>query len=241
MKKILIVSVLILTFVLCGCKTQVDAPIIPSVDTQEVEESDIVIEDNIFSEETEFDAGISAEIYITAPKAVAPMYGENVDKFNQLIEMNTDTIKNEYFHDVAIGEASEGVAATSRMMTYDVYTAKDGYISVMLKITASIAGFVNPTVVYRCINYDLNEGKLLSLTDVVGDDKVDSVKSLILDQMKKAPDKYFSVEDNVLADVDIDYSFLEKDGKIFIVINEYTIAPRSAGAQIFEINKGDIV
>ncbi|MBQ3184263.1 MAG: DUF3298 domain-containing protein, partial [Clostridia bacterium] len=154
--------------------------------------------------------------------------------------MNTETVKNEYLHDVSIGEGAEGAAQTSRMMTYDIYTAKDGYISVMLKITSSIAGSVTPNVVYRCISYDLKEGKLLSLADVVGEDKVDSVKALIIDQMKKTPEKYFSAEDDALKDVDINYSFLEKDDTLYIVIGEYTIAPRSAGAQIFEINKGDI-
>ncbi|MBQ3182222.1 MAG: hypothetical protein IJB57_01000, partial [Clostridia bacterium] len=93
MKKIFIITVLLLTLVLCGCKSHVDGPLVP-VDTQEVEKSDITIEDDIFSEETEFDVGVSAEVYITAPKAVAPLYGENVDKFNQLIEMNTETVKN---------------------------------------------------------------------------------------------------------------------------------------------------
>lgn len=240
MKKVLIATILLITLVLCGCINHIDKPSVPSVDTSESEESDIIIEDDIFSEETEFDVGVSAEVYLTAPRAVAPLYGENVEKFNQLIQMSVDTVKNEYLRDVSIGEGSEGAAATSRMLTYDVYTAKDGYISVMLKVTSSIAGSVNPTVAYRCISYDLKEGKLLSLADVVGEDKVDTVKSLIISQMKQTPEKYFSTEDNALNDVDINYSFLEKDEKLYIVIGEYTIAPRSAGAQIFEINKGDI-
>ncbi len=240
MKKILIVGVLLLALALCGCKPNVEPPSVPPVDTQEVEESDIVVENNIFSDETEFDVGVSAEVYITAPKVIAPMYGENVDKFNQLVEMNADTVKNEYLHDVAIGEGSEGAAATSRMMTYDVYTAKDGYISVMLEITTSVAGFVNPMVAYRCINYDLKEGKVLSLADVVGEDKINSVKSLIIDEMKKSPDKYFSTEDDALDDIDINYSFLVKEEKLYIVIGESTVAPRSAGVQIFELDKGDI-
>ncbi len=240
MKKIIIVALLLLTLLLCGCKPHIELPPVPD-DTQEVEESDITIEDDIFTEETEFDVGVSAEIYITAPKAVAPLYGENVDKFNRIIQMNTDTVKNEYLHDVALGEGAEGAAATSRMLTYDVYTAKDGYISVMLKITASVAGAVTPKVAYRCINYDLKEGKALSLADVVGEDKIDVVKALIIEQMKQTPDKYYSTEDDALKDIDINSSFLEKDGKIYVVISEYTIAPRSAGTQIFEINKGDIV
>ncbi|MBR4881418.1 MAG: hypothetical protein IKU19_05755, partial [Clostridia bacterium] len=155
MKRFLIVSVLLLTLLLCGCKTRVNEPSVPSVDTQEVEESDVIVEDNIFSEETEFDAGVSAEVYITAPKVVAPLYGNNVDKFNQIIELNVDTVKSEYSHDVSIGQGSEGAAATSRMMTYEVFTAKDGYVSVMLKVTSSIAGSLNPTVAYKCISYDL--------------------------------------------------------------------------------------
>ncbi len=239
MKKIFIITVLLLTLVLCGCKTDVEGPVVP-MDTQEIEESDIVIEDNIFAEETDFEVGVSAEVYITAPKAIAPLYGENVDKFNQLVELNAGTVKNEYLHDISIGEGAEGAAATSRMMTYDVYTAKDGYISVMLKITSSIAGSVNPNVAYRCISYDLKEGKLLSLADVVGEDKIDAVKALILEKMRESPKNYFSVDDGALDGVDINYSFLEKDDKLYIVIDEYAIAPRSAGAQIFEINKGDI-
>lgn len=240
MKKFLIATVLLFAIIFCGCETVVEAPPTQPIDTQEAEESDIIIEDDIFSEETEFDVGVSAEVYITAPKVVAPLYGENVNKFNEIIRMNTETVKNEYLHDVSIGQNSEGAAATSRMMTYDVYTAKDGYVSVMLKITSSIAGSVSPTVAYRCISYDLKEGKQLSLADVVGEDKVDSVKNLIISQMKNTPDKYYSTEDDVLDNVDIDYSFLEKDDKLYIVIGEYTIAPRSAGAQIFEIDKGDI-
>lgn len=240
MKKLLIAAVLFFVLMFCGCNKVVDAPHVQPVDTQEIEESDITIEDDIFSEETEFDVGVSAEVYITAPKLVAPLYGDNVDKFNELIRMNAETVKNEYLHDVSIGQNSEGAAATSRMMTYDVYTAKDGYVSVMLKITSSIAGSVNPTVAYRCISFDLNEGKQLTLADVVGEDKVDTVKNIIISQMKNTPDKYFSTEDDVLDGVDIDHSFLEKDEKLYIVIGEYTIAPRSAGAQIFEINKGDV-
>ena len=240
MKKFLIAAILAFTLLFCGCKTVVDTPPVETVDIQEVQESDITIEDDIFSEETEFDVGVSAEVYITAPKAVAPLYGENVDSFNQLISMNVNTVKNEYLHDVSIGEGSEGAAATSRMMTYDVYTAEDGYISVMLKITSAIAGSVNPTVAYRCVNYDLKEGRVISLSDVIGEEKVDRVKALILSEMKKAPENYFSVEDNVLDGIDINDSFVEKDDTLYIVIGEYTIAPRSAGTQIFEINKGDI-
>lgn len=237
MKKILVVTVLLLYLVFCSCTSEEDPPVTDQV-VEEV--SDVSIEDDIFSEKTDFEVGVSAEVYITAPKAVAPDYGENVELFNQLIQMNADTVKNEYLHDVSIGENSEGAAATSRMMTYEVYTAKDGYISVMLKVTSSVAGTATPNVAYRCISYDLKQGKLLSLADIVGEDKIDTVKALIIEQMKKDPQKYYSTEDDALKDVDITYSFLEKNGKLYIVIGEYTIAPRSEGAQIFEINKGDI-
>ncbi len=238
MKKIIIVFVLILTLLLCACNSNVDKPSVPVI--EEEEKSDVIVEDYIFSEETEFPVGVSAEIYITAPKVTAPMYGENVDKFNRLIDMSIETVKNEYLHDVSIGEGSEGAAATSRMMTYEVYTAKDGHISVMLKVTVSIAGSVTPTVAYNCINFDLKEGKVISLAEAIGEDKIDAVKSAILEQMKQTPEKYFSVDDDALAGVDISNSFLEDEEKLYIVIGEYTIAPRSAGTQIFEINKGDI-
>ena len=240
MKKTFVFVILVVAVLLCGCKKKVDMPDIPQVNEPAAEESDVIIKDDIFSETTDFDIGVSAEVYITAPKVEAPEYGENVDKLNQLFEMCADTVKNEYFHDVSIGESSEGAAATSRMLTYDVYTAKDGYVSVLLKITSSIAGGVHPTEAYRCISYDLKEGKLLSLADVVGEDKVDSVKALIIDRMKKTPEKYYTAEDDALDEIDISYSFLEKDDIIYIVIDEYAIAPRSEGVQIFEINKGDI-
>ena len=239
MKKIIIVALILSTLLLCSCKPNVELP--PVIDdTQEVEQSDIVIEDYIFTEETEFDAGVSAEVYITAPKAVAPLYGENVDKFNQLVQINVDTVKNEYLRDVAMNEGAEGIVGTSRMLTYDVYTAKDGYISVMLKVTYALSGFVTPQVAYRCINYDLKAGNVVLLSDIVGEDKVDTVKALIIEQMKENPDKYYSTKDDALKDIDINSSFLEKEDKIYVVIGEYTIAPRSAGTQIFEINKGDI-
>lgn len=239
MKKILFfITALLLIFVTCSCKSKAPVPPVPS-DTVE-EPSDIVIEDNIFSEETEFEAGLSAEVYITAPKVVAPLYGDNVDGLNRIIDMNVETVKNEYYHDVSLGQGAEGVAATSRMLTYEVYTAKDGYVSVMLKVTASIAGSVNPSVNYRCINYNLKDGKVLTLTDIVGEDKIDKVKELIIEQMSKNPEKYYSTASDALDGIDISASFLQNDGSIFIVIDEYAIAPRSQGTQIFEINKGDI-
>ena len=240
MKKIISIIALLATIMLYSCSSKPEAPTVPSVDTTEVEEADIVITDNIFSEKTDFVVGVSAEVYITAPKAEAPLYGENVDKFNELIDMIADTVKNEYYHDVAIGSGAEGAAATSRMLTYEVYTAKDGYISVLLKITSSIAGAINPSVAYRCVNYDLKEGKTLTLTEIVGEDKIDVVKALILDQMKETPKEYFTTDDGALDNIDISSSFLEKNGKLYIVIDEYAIAPRSKGAFIFEIDKGEI-
>ena len=239
MKKVLfIVAALLLVFALCSCK---DEPTKVPDDTSEIveETSDVVIEDDIFTEETEFNSDISAEVYITAPKVVAPSYGENVDKLNQIIAMYVDTVKNEYYHDVSIGQGAEGAAATSRMLTYDVYTAKDGFVSVMLKITSSIAGSVHPTVSYRCINYNLKEGAV-TLADVVGDDKIETVKGLILSQMRKNVNKYYSTADNALDGIDFTNSFVENEDSIYIVIDEYAIAPRSEGAQLFEISKGDI-
>ena len=48
------------------------------------------------------------------------------------------------------------------------------------------------------------------------------------------------VEDNVLDDIDINYSFADKGEELYIIIDEYAIAPRSEGAQTFVINKADI-
>ena len=238
---ILILTALLLVLSMFSCKKQ-PKPVseVPEVPEAPVEVSDVIIKDEIISEKTDFEVGVSAEMNITAPKVEAPDYGDNVNGYNQLIDMLIDTVRVEYDRDVSIGQGAEGAAETSRMLTYDVFTAKDGYVSVMIKINVAIAGTVNPTVVYRCISYDLKEGKLLSLADAIGEDKVAVVKSLIIEQMKEHPEKFYSVADNVLDDVDISYSFLENEDKIVIVIDEYTIAPRSQGAQIFEINKTDI-
>ncbi|MBR6514536.1 MAG: DUF3298 domain-containing protein [Clostridia bacterium] len=237
MKRIIfLASLLILAVLFCSCKNTT----VPEVPAESVEVSDVTVKDEIFSEKTEFDVGVCAEVYITAPKVEAPDYGDNVKGYNQMIDTIIGTVKSEYEHDVAIGQSAEGAAATSRMLTYEVFTAKDGYISVMIKVDTSIAGAVNPTSVYKCISYDLKAGKLLSLQDVVGEDKITQVKANIIEQMKQHPEKFYSVEDNALDDVDLSYSFLEDEEYITVVIDQYVIAPRSYGAQIFEILKTSI-
>ena len=250
MRRIVILAFLmsaLLLFSGCGSKKEQNTPAetqksndIQTTTAAESVEPDITINNDIYSDKTEFGEGVAAEIYVTAPKAEAPKYGESIESFNQIIEMYVETVKNEYQYDVSVGEGAEGVSSSSRMLSYEIYNAEDGIISVLLTYDCYVGGDAHPTTVYRCITYDLVDNKSLSLTDIISESKVDVLKSMILEKMKETPDSYYSTEPDILDAIDISYSFLLKGDMLYIVFDEYAIAPRSAGKQIFDFKLSDI-
>lgn len=262
MKRIIFVITLILSVtMLFGCHatvvnidedavatdTKEDIPVTQEQTTEEQQNEDIepvvvsgiTVEDEIFSDMTEFDSGATAEIFVTAPKIKADEYGENVDLFNQLIDINIDTVKNEYLYDVAVGEGAEGANSSSRTLSYEIYCAEDGRISLLLRIISQ-SGSTNPATGYKAINFDLNEGRVLNLADITNGDKIDLVRAEIIEQMRSDGDKYYSTEETALDNIDFSNSFLFNGEKLYIYFEEYVIAPRSAGMQMFEIDLNKI-
>lgn len=218
------------------------APVTSSSDTEDETTSSsqtptdtITIKDDIYTDKTEFESGAYAEIFVTAPKLEATAFGENADVFNQLIDLNVDTIKNEYLYDVAVGDGAEGAYTSSRMLSYDIYCAEDGKVSVLLKIVYQ-SGSSNPVTTYKGINFDLSQGRIISFTDVADEAMIPAIKNNILEQMRKDPTNFYSTDDGILDDIDITATFVFSSEALYVYFDEYVIAPRVAGLQIFEID-----
>ena len=199
----------------------------------------IEIKDDIFTDEKAFSEGVSAEIYITAPEISAPYYGESVDLLNELIETNIDSFKNDYLQDVAVNEGNEGAVSSSRMLVYKPYYAENGKVSVLLSCNIYIGGSDHPSIVHRGINFDLESGSAITISDIIGCD-IDTVKSKIIEKMREDPDMYYSTEDNALEAFDITNTFLFDDEKVYIFFDEYQIGPRAAGFTIFEFTYDEL-
>ncbi len=251
MKRTIIAVVLLMAILLCGCSSASDTSEVISDDTsdivaetednttqqEQVPKKVIEIVDNIFSDKTEYSSGGSSEVLITAPKIVAPDYGETVDALNEIIEMNIDTIKNEYLQDVEVNRNAEGADSSSRMLVYDVYFAEDGLVSILLKTTIYSQSGGHPSYVYKSINYDLSKGTEFTLDSLA---QLDTVKSKILEKMEQTPDKYLSTDESMINTDYINRAFLFDSERVYVYFGEYMIAPRLEGFQMFDFTYDEV-
>lgn len=209
---------------------------------EHIEISDITSKDS-----ADLANGNKALFSVTAPKVVSETYGENADKFNEIISTEIESFKNDFAKEVAEGGLPEDAASTLDIefeMTYDVYKSSEGVVSVLLKKYIHLGG-VHGNTIYKAVNFDLNSAQSVDMQYVVGAPKEEYtpfIKDIILTQMRNDPEQpYFSIEDGALDETFDDTQFLISESGIIVFFQEYDIAPFVAGYRSFEIPYNELI
>lgn len=125
-------------------------------------------------------------------------------------------------------------------VNYEIKCSNEKTLSFVLNTTQTQANAYTEQTFY---NIDLNSGKELTLTDLLGKDYKklvdDSVRRQIKERMKKDPESvFFEAGDGGFSGItDKQNFYINKAGHVVIVFNKYDIAPGFMGIQEFEIVK----
>jgi len=207
----------------------------------------IEISDLVSNDSADLTNGNKATFSVTAPKLTSDTYGENADKFNEIITTEIEAFKNEFAKAVADGGLPEDASPDLNIefeLTYEVYKSSEGVVSILLKKYIYLAG-VHGNTIYKAVNFDLNSAQSVNMQYVVGapeEEYTPFIKNIILSQMRNDPENpYFSTEDGVLDDTFDDTQFVITETGITVFFQEYDIAPYAAGYQTFEIPYNELI
>ena len=117
---------------------------------------------------------------------------------------------------------------------YEVKSQTEDYLSLAVMGSENWTNAYNET---RYYNFDLKEGKLTTLEEILGEgyqEKVNAEISRQMEERKKEGAVYFDDFEGVPSDPPF---YLNEDGNPVIVFAAYDIAPGSEGAQEFEIKR----
>ena len=179
--------------------------------------------------------GETATIKMDYPRVKSAEYGENVDKFNELVITETENFKNSFALAVA-GDGDNPGRAVNYKLTYKVYKNSYGVVSVLFDENK------DGNVTHRSVNFEFNGGSRVTLDSIVvaGREVYEpAIKSLILDQMKAAPEKYKSTADNALDGLFNMEQFLMTDSGIVIFFQDGEITSNGGYAE-FELKYADL-
>ena len=190
---------------------------------------------------SQLDGGGNASLNIDAPKIASSEYGDSIAKFNSIISDEVDSFRSAY--DAALGDPdNNGGDDIEFKMSYSTYKNDSGIISVMLESAEEFGGAHDATS-YKAINFELNGGNTLSLSDILLTDSseyVSFIKNYILAEMRKTPDKYFSTADNAIDDTFDVNNFVITDSGLRFFFQPYDIAPFAEGQPTFDISYTDL-
>lgn len=117
---------------------------------------------------------------------------------------------------------------------YEVKTQTEDYLSleIMGAENWNSAGFAS-----RYYNFDLKNGKQLTLQDVLGDDYKEMARTQILEQMKAKEESGTVFFQDALPEITEESQFyMNADGNPVLVFDKYELAPGSEGIQEFTVS-----
>lgn len=114
---------------------------------------------------------------------------------------------------------------------YEVKSQTDEYLSLAIMGTENWSSAYSETKYY---NFDLKEGKLVTLQDILGDGYQQIANGSIQNQMKENSEIYWDDFEGIQEDTPF---YLNESGNPVIVFEKYEIAPGSEGQQEFEIKR----
>ncbi len=114
---------------------------------------------------------------------------------------------------------------------YEVKSQTDEYLSLAIMGTENWSSAYSETKYY---NFDLKEGKLVTLQDILGDEYQQIANESIQNQMKENSEIYWDDFEGIQEDTPF---YLNESGNSVIVFEKYEIAPGSEGQQEFEIKR----
>lgn len=148
-------------------------------------------------------------------------------------EVRADEYKTAYLE---TGGTEEGWAEKNMQVTvdYDIYLQNDDYLSFRVFTHETLAAVYSQNLYF---NLDLQAQRTLSLADLLGEDYVVTITSVVKEDIESNPDIYF---DNVKTDdwqarEDVSF-YLNGDGKVVVVFEKYELAPGAMGRLEYEIN-----
>ena len=114
---------------------------------------------------------------------------------------------------------------------YEVKSQTDEYLSLAIIGTENWSSAYSETKYY---NFDLKEGKLVTLQDILGDEYQQIANKSIQNHMKENSEIYWDDFEGIQEDTPF---YLNESGNPVIVFEKYEIAPGSEGQQEFEIKR----
>ena len=114
---------------------------------------------------------------------------------------------------------------------YEVKSQTDEYLSLAIMGTENWSSAYSETKYY---NFDLKEGKLVTLQDILGDEYQQIANESIQNQMKENSEIYWDDFEGIQEDTPF---YLNESENPVIVFEKYEIAPGSEGQQEFEIKR----
>lgn len=184
-------------------------------------------------------------------KTISYGFGDNnfkanysVFKYNQSVDLNRVTMTflneaSEMFWKYAMQKYEGYVSSDSG---YQIITNNTKYLSIKFYTTLNVGGSVDYS---RCVTVEKNSGKVLELSDLFSKkrDFIAEISAEVLNQMKEQVEKgeanYFIPggiwnDDECFKEISPDQNFyIDPDGRLVIVFEEYTVAPGSEGSPEF--------
>lgn len=183
---------------------------------------------------------IQAEVNIpsvenTGSKTLEKRINEEIHKKMEKHLKEAEKRAEEYYKAfIETGGTKEEFRKVQVKIDYKLKYQSGNMISFSVYHFESLASAYQKTYFYTI---SLDEGKKLTLSDILGTDYKAIVNKQIKDQISKAPEKYFKGEMGFQGISEDQKFYINKEGKLVIVFDKYEIAPGSAGEPEFEINQ----
>ena len=232
-------------------QAQATVTVAPSVDapTEDAKEREAIHIDQDFkiipAMQHEANKQLSYIIDVEFPQISGKTLTAHAKEFNRLmgnmVKESMQQFKNYVKADVPhMQTLPESIRHNKLHIDYDIDLIKPvnhTFISVRLSIEGMQAGRAHPYHTYKVLNFDLNQGKVLTLNDIFKPGK-NYLKAFAkysnATLSKKLQDKWMIAKGT--APIPKNYQFwnIQSDG-ILITFNEYQVAPYANGAQEVEI------
>ena len=121
-------------------------------------------------------------------------------------------------------------------VNYEVFTQDENYLSFRVYTHETLAAVYAENLYFTI---DLNDRKILSLEDLIGENYVEAMTNKVLNDIeidvKDNPNKYFEEYKEADFKVRDDINYYLNEGKLFIVFDKYELAAGAYGRLEFEI------
>ncbi|MBE6687215.1 MAG: DUF4163 domain-containing protein [Ruminococcaceae bacterium] len=165
-------------------ETETPEPVLPDVP--------VTTEKSTETDEYESAGGGIARLTVNKPVFSAEEYGENADRLNELIDLKTDSLMNEYSRLIAMEEDF----SEDREYTFDYQISYNDNGIVSFLYYEHTGTEVDAKRYYGSINFDMNKGNSLTVTDLLPetDDPHSNILEAVMAEITASADNY-SVSD----------------------------------------------